>query len=146
MNIKLLTSKLLMWIAAAFVCISCSHGEALSAADQKTNSGIASIYSLNGMRTASGEVTNSDNFTAAHRSLPFGTMVRVTNIRNGQSVIVRVNDRGPFVKGRIIDVTTVAARSLGFSGLTQVELTVLTEIGLNAADSAAHPVRADLAK
>jgi len=52
--------------------------------------------------------------TAAHRSLPFGTMVRVTNERNGRSVVVRINDRGPFVRGRVIDVTPAAARALGF--------------------------------
>jgi rare lipoprotein A len=63
--------------------------------------------------------------TAAHRSLPFGTKVRVTNKRNGQSVVVRINDRGPFVRGRVIDVTPAAARSLGFSGLAPVQLAVV---------------------
>jgi rare lipoprotein A len=58
--------------------------------------------------------------TAAHRSLPFGSRVRVTNRSNGRSVVVTVNDRGPFVRGRIIDVTPAAARVLGFSGLGQV--------------------------
>jgi rare lipoprotein A len=58
--------------------------------------------------------------TAAHRSFPFGSHVRVTNRRNGRSVVVTVNDRGPFVRGRIIDVTPAAARALGFSGLAQV--------------------------
>lgn len=125
MTTKLSTSKLLTWVAVAFVCVGASSNDAASEEDVLTNSGIASTYSLNGRQTASGEIANSDNLTAAHRSLPFGTMVRVTNIRNGQSVVVRVNDRGPFTKGRIIDVTTVAARSLGFTGLTQVNLTVL---------------------
>lgn len=125
MTTKLSTSKLLACAAAAFVWVGASSGDAVSAEDVPTNSGIASTYSSTGGKTASGEIANSDNLTAAHRSLPFGTMVRVTNIRNGQSVVVRVNDRGPFTKGRIIDVTTVAARSLGFTGLTQVNLTVL---------------------
>jgi rare lipoprotein A len=58
--------------------------------------------------------------TAAHRSFPLGSRVRVTNRHNGRSVVVTVNDRGPFVRGRIIDVTPAAARVLGFSGLTQV--------------------------
>jgi rare lipoprotein A len=58
--------------------------------------------------------------TAAHRSFPFGSQVRVTNRRNGRSVLVTVNDRGPFVRGRIIDVTPAAAQALGFSGLTTV--------------------------
>ena len=63
--------------------------------------------------------------TAAHRSLPFGTMVRVTNRRNGQSVIVRINDRGPVRGGRVIDVTSAAARALDFTGLTEVDLSVV---------------------
>lgn len=83
-------------------------------------SGIASIYS--GGRTASGEHAIASGLTAAHRSLPFGTKVRVTNRRNGRSVVVRINDRGPFVRGRIIDVTPAAARALGFSGLTSVAI------------------------
>ncbi len=85
-------------------------------------SGIASVYAYSGSKTASGERSNPSGFTAAHRTLPFGTQVRVTNRRNGQSVVVRINDRGPFVRGRVIDVTPAAARALGFSGLTQVSL------------------------
>ena len=88
-------------------------------------SGVASTYSSSGEQTASGEVSNSDNMTAAHRSLPFGTMVRVTNRRNGQSVIVRINDRGPVRGGRVIDVTSAAARALDFTGLTEVDLSVV---------------------
>jgi rare lipoprotein A len=60
--------------------------------------------------------------TAAHRTLPLGSKVRVTNKRNGRSVILTINDRGPFVRGRVIDVTPAAARALGFSGVTQVTL------------------------
>jgi rare lipoprotein A len=63
--------------------------------------------------------------TAAHRSLPFGTLVRVTNRRNGRSVVVRINDRGLFMRGRVIDVTPAAAHALGFSGLTEVSLAVV---------------------
>jgi rare lipoprotein A len=62
---------------------------------------------------------------AAHKTLPFGTLVRVTHQRNGRSVIVRINDRGPFVAGRVIDVTPAAARALGFSGLAPVTLGVI---------------------
>jgi rare lipoprotein A len=62
--------------------------------------------------------------TAAHRSLPFGTKVRVTNRRNGRSVVVRINDRGPFVRGRVIDLTPAGARALGFSGLAPVVVAV----------------------
>ncbi len=89
-------------------------------------SGIASIYW--GGRTATGERVRSSELTAAHRTLPFGTMVRVTNRGTGRSVVVRINDRGPFRRGRIIDVTLAAARALGFSvnsGLARVTLAVL---------------------
>jgi rare lipoprotein A len=85
--------------------------------------GIASIYS--GGRTANGETAHASGMTAAHRSLPFGTLVRVTNHRSGRSVVVRINDRGPFVRGRVIDVTPAAARALGFSGLAPVTLAVV---------------------
>jgi rare lipoprotein A len=84
-------------------------------------SGVASIYSArSGRRTASGERLNPNALTAAHRKLPFGTHVLVTNKKNGRSVEVTINDRGPFMRGRIIDVTPAAARALGFSGLTKV--------------------------
>ena len=66
---------------------------------------------------------NPGGLTAAHRTLPFGTKVKVTNKRNGRSVTVRINDRGPFVRGRIIDLTPAAAQALGFSGLAPVEVT-----------------------
>ena len=63
---------------------------------------------------------NPHALTAAHRTFPFGTKVKVTNNHNGRSVVVTINDRGPFVRGRVIDVTPAAARVLGFSGLAQV--------------------------
>jgi rare lipoprotein A len=85
-------------------------------------SGIASIYAYSGERTANGERAQPSGLTAAHRSLPFGTRVRVTNKSNGRSVVVRINDRGPFVRGRIIDLTPAAARVLGFNGLAHVTL------------------------
>ena len=77
--------------------------------------GKASWYAMTS-KTASGERANPDAMTAAHRTLPFGTRVAVTNLRNGRTVKVRINDRGPFIKGRIIDVTRAAAQSLGFKG------------------------------
>jgi rare lipoprotein A len=86
-------------------------------------SGLASIYS--GGMTANGERAIASALTAAHRTLPFGTLVRVTNQRTGRSVVVRINDRGPFKRGRVIDVTPAAAHALGFSGLTPVTLDVL---------------------
>jgi len=85
--------------------------------------GIASIYS--GGRTANGEHARASGLTAAHRTLPFGTMVRVTNQRSGRSVVVRINDHGPFIRGRVIDVTPAAAHVLGFSGLAPVTLAVV---------------------
>ena len=87
--------------------------------------GMASYYGHLSGRTASGERTNLHGLTAAHRSLPFGTKVRVTNRRNNKSVVVRINDRGPFVRGRIIDLTPAGARALGFSGVAPVSLAVL---------------------
>ena len=84
--------------------------------------GIASIYAYKGERTANGERATPGALTAAHKSLPFGTHVRVVNKKNGRSVVVRINDRGPFVRGRIIDLTPAGARALGFSGLAPVEL------------------------
>lgn len=80
--------------------------------------GHASYYGreLAGRRTASGEVFNPNGLTAAHRSLPFGTRLKITNPANGRSVIVRVNDRGPFVRSRTLDVSLAAAKILGFVG------------------------------
>jgi rare lipoprotein A len=85
-------------------------------------SGIASVYS--GRLTASGELMRPDTMTAAHRTLPFGTQVTVLNRRNGRSVVVRINDRGPFVRGRVIDLSPAAAHELGIAGLSSVTLTV----------------------
>lgn len=76
--------------------------------------GYAAYY--RGGRTASGEVSGPNGYTAAHRRLPFGTKVLVTNLSNGRSVTVRINDRGPYGRGRIIDVSTAAARELGMIG------------------------------
>ena len=95
-----------------------------SAAAQAEETGVASVYRYAG-RTASGERARPADLAAAHRSLPFGTRVRVTNQRNGRSVVVRINDRGPFRRGRVIDVTPAAARELGFSGITSVSLAVV---------------------
>ncbi len=84
-------------------------------AAQAEQVGHASWYALHS-RTASGEIMNPGDLTAAHRSLPFGTRVLVENLSNGHSVVVRINDRGPFVAGRIIDVSKAAASSLGMLG------------------------------
>jgi rare lipoprotein A len=78
-----------------------------------------------GRRTASGEKFNPSGMTAAHRTLPFGTRVRVTNPRNGRSIIVRVNDRGPFVKGRAIDLSSGAAQAIGMGSTGNVSMEVI---------------------
>lgn len=97
------------------------------AAGTKTASqGIASFYT-EGTRTASGEKFDTNELTAAHPTLPFGTKLRVTNVTNGQSVTVRVNDRGPYVPGRVVDVSYSAARTLGMvdGGVAKVKLDVV---------------------
>jgi rare lipoprotein A len=87
--------------------------------------GIASFYKFDS-KTASGEQFNPSELTAAHRTLPFGTRLRVTNLVTGRSVTVRVNDRGPFIAGRVVDVSRSAAQELGMigSGITKVKLEV----------------------
>jgi len=88
--------------------------------------GLASFYSED-RETASGERFDKHKLHAAHRTLPFGTRLRVTNVRNGRSVTVRVNDRGPFVRGRIVDVTSAAAEALGMvdDGVVKVTLDIV---------------------
>lgn len=88
--------------------------------------GWASYYK-SGRLTANGERFNAMGLTAAHRSLPFGTKVKVTNLRTGKTVIVRINDRGPFVKGRIIDLSLGAAKVIGLTrtGIARISYAVL---------------------
>jgi rare lipoprotein A len=83
--------------------------------------GVASWYEL-GKRTASGEAFNPDGLTAAHRTLPFGSRLKVFYPRTNRLVVVRVNDRGPFVKGRILDLSRGAARALGIKGIARVTM------------------------
>lgn len=93
-----------------------------------TEKGLASYYGkkFHGRRTASGERYNNDSLTCAHRTHPFGTILEVYNVRNQQKIAVRVNDRGPFVRNRIIDVSYKAAELLGFilQGITPVQIRV----------------------
>jgi hypothetical protein len=92
--------------------------------------GVASWYGAEfaGRPTANGEIYDPSQMTAAHRTLPFGTFIRVTNVKNGLSTVVRINDRGPFIKGRIIDVSRAAAEVLGMvgSGTAQVRLELIS--------------------
>ena len=98
-------------------------------ATKMAQSGVASYYGpgFHGRRTANGETFNMHAMTAAHRTLPFGTQVKVTNLANGKSAIVRVNDRGPYAHGRIIDLSVAAAKQIGStnSGTARVSLEVL---------------------
>ncbi|MFH1049519.1 MAG: septal ring lytic transglycosylase RlpA family protein [bacterium] len=95
----------------------------------ETFTGVCSYYAdkFHGKKTASGEIFDQEDFTAAHRTLPFGTKVLVTNLENNRSVIVRVNDRGPFKKNRLIDLSRAAAEELDMikSGIVEVEIRIL---------------------
>lgn len=101
----------------------------VSAKSTFSSSGVASYYGpgFHGRRTANGETFNMNAMTAAHRTLPFGTLVKVTNLSNGKSTIVRVNDRGPYVGNRVIDLSVAAAKEIGStgSGTARVNLEVL---------------------
>ncbi len=113
-----------------------------SYAQEFYQTGKASYYAsyFEGQKTANGESFSNKKMTAAHRTLPFGTKVLVTNLSNKKSVIVTVNDRGPFVKGRIIDLTQRAARELGFyqQGIAKVSIeSVHTRL---PNDSLSHPL------
>jgi rare lipoprotein A len=114
-------------IVALCVLAGCAHAPA--ARQTPAAVGLASWYGARhaGHRTASGERFDPDALTAAHRTLPFGSRVRVTNVENGRSVVVRINDRGPFAEGRVIDLSEAAARAIGIteSGLARVRLDVL---------------------
>ncbi len=89
-------------------------------------SGVASYYAdkFHGRKTSNGETYNMNAFTAAHPTLPFGTRVTVTNVKNSKSVTLRINDRGPFVKNRIIDVSLAAAKQLDMLGTGTAEVTI----------------------
>ncbi len=102
---------------------------AISTIAQPTELGIASVYAdyLNGRLTASGEAYDITKYTAAHKTLPFGTYLRVTRMDNNRSVIVKVNDRGPHVEGRVIDLSRAAAQKVELTGLARVRLELLDD-------------------
>ncbi|WP_346893508.1 septal ring lytic transglycosylase RlpA family protein [uncultured Roseibium sp.] len=120
-------------LALLFACFLFLPLQTANARAQFIQCGKASWYALTSM-TASGERANPNAMAAAHRTLPFGTLVKVSNLRNGKEITVRINDRGPFVKGRVIDVTKAAASKLGFlpQGVAKVRITVA------GADGKAH--------
>jgi rare lipoprotein A len=104
-----------------------------------TQAGTASYYHdrFHGRRTASGTRYNKNALSAAHKTLPLGSKVKVTDSRTGRSVVVKINDRGPFVKGRVIDLSRAAAREIGLTkkGLAKVKVEVLSVPGRRDADS-----------
>jgi rare lipoprotein A len=118
MGVGPLKLKLAFLLLAAAGALVATNNPSMAA-----QSGVASVYSTKeGLKTASGARLSDGALTAAHRSLPFGSKVRVTNHRNGRTIVVTINDRGPFVRGRIIDLTPAGARALGFSGLARVTI------------------------
>ena len=116
-------------LAITAVVLGCTLGAIPAAAEetQPIQTGAASWYGpgFHGKRTANGERFNTNALTAAHKTLPFGTEVRVTNERTGKSVVVRINDRGPYAHGRVIDLSKAAAEAVGIEGVGQVSLAAL---------------------
>jgi rare lipoprotein A len=112
----MLDTKQMIRLLFAALALSCLSASAFA------ETCIASHYGYSGGRTASGERMDPNAMTAAHRSRPFGSQVAVTSHASGRSVTVRINDRGPFVKGRCIDLSTGAARALGIAGIETVSL------------------------
>jgi rare lipoprotein A len=131
------------WLAALVLAASAALLPAGEGAQGGPETGLASWYGgkFQGRRTASGEIFDTRLLTAAHRSLPFGARVLVTNLANGRSVTVRINDRGPFVAGRVIDLSLAAARAIGLAGrgLAPVRLEVLSGAAPPSSSVAAQP-------
>ena len=131
-----LSNKKLLWaavaLASSFALSSCAPYQARRTPLKHSSEGIASWYGpgFHGRKTASGERYNQRDLTAAHKTLPFGSTIRVMNIDNGKSVVVRINDRGPFVRGRIIDLSRSAAEKIGMmgSGTARVKLASLSSV------------------
>jgi rare lipoprotein A len=119
----------LLWLNSAVLLAACSGQPVKPPAGARQQVGLASYYAqqLQGRVTASGERYDRKAFTAAHRELPFGTVVQVVHLSSGRSVRVRINDRGPFVNGRIIDLSHAAAEQLKIvqAGVVKVRVTVI---------------------
>ena len=113
-------------LAASFAAATAAYSVATLPAEAGSQCGRASWYKLGG-KTASGERNTPNAMTAAHRTLPFGTRVKVENLKNGKYVVVRINDRGPFTGGRVIDLSRAAAQQIGMlsSGTARVRLTAV---------------------
>ena len=121
-------SILRLGIIAILACMPLAASAKYTSGDTQT--GVASYYSkrFHGAKTASGQRYDQTAYTAAHKRLPFGTKVRVTQKKTGKSVVVTINDRGPYVKGRVIDLSRRAARDLGMlkRGSTKVVIEILS--------------------
>ncbi|HXI02760.1 MAG TPA: septal ring lytic transglycosylase RlpA family protein [Candidatus Saccharimonadales bacterium] len=137
MRIRRLSGALLGGLLMA-AAAGCGHARGPVTSPERSGkgyseTGLASWYGPNyhGQSTASGERYNMFSMTAAHRTLPFGTLVRVTNLENGKAVSVTITDRGPFVKGRIVDLSYAAAKALEMtrSGVAKVRIEVIEEAG-----------------
>lgn len=143
-------------IALLAVCVGCgthtrAHVPSPPARIGTTQTGIASWYGnpYNGRRTASGEIFDMEQLTAAHRTFPFNTWLEVTNLTNGKQVEVRVTDRGPFIKGRVIDLSLRAARDIDMvrEGVVRVRIKVIapplivTPVSANSANSRKAPAQ-----
>ena len=122
-----LTLASLFIVGSAFISAPIAQAEPASTSGKVIQNGRASWYGpgFHGRKTASGETFNTNDLTAAHRTLPFGTRVKVVNKRTGKSVVVRINDRGPYAHGRVIDLSKAAAQAVGISGVGRVRLTRL---------------------
>lgn len=127
--------RLFVFLTAALLCAAVPLVSTVALADfgsfdfdqdPEPTEGRASFYGpgFAGRKTASGAIFRPEELTAAHRSLPMGTRVRVTNLRNGQSVLVTINDRGPYVRGRHIDLSVAAARTIGMIGRGVTEVLI----------------------
>ena len=126
----------LVWVLVLLICPN------LTAYEQE---GLASWYGgkFQGRQTANGEIFDTNKFTAAHKTLAFGTVVKVTHLENGKSTVVRINDRGPFIPGRIIDLSRAAAAAIGLAGkgVAKVRVEELPSSSPEAADMAATVTR-----
>jgi rare lipoprotein A len=116
-------------LAITAAVLGCALGATSAVAEdaKPLQKGVASWYGpgFHGKKTANGERFNTNDLTAAHKTLAFGTQLRVTNERTGKSVVVRINDRGPYAHGRVIDLSKAAAQAVGIEGVGQVTLAAL---------------------
>ena len=122
-----LTLASLFIAGSAFISAPAAQAEPAATSEKVIQSGPASWYGpgFHGRKTASGETFNTNDLTAAHRTLPFGTKVKVVNKKTGKSVVVRINDRGPYAHGRVIDLSKASAQAIGISGVGSVSLAQL---------------------